>query len=40
MVLTDQVRRAAAAVSGVREAKVMLLDEPWNPAWMKQTEDQ
>jgi len=33
--LTSQVRQAAAAVPGVKEAKVTLLDEPWNPAWMK-----
>ena len=34
--ITDQVRQAAAAVPGVKEARVMLLDRPWNPAW-KQT---
>jgi metal-sulfur cluster biosynthetic enzyme len=34
--ITEQVRQAAAAVPGVKEAKVTLLDEPWNPAWMKQ----
>jgi len=33
--ITEQVRRAAAGVPGVKEAKVTLLDEPWNPAWMK-----
>lgn len=33
--LTDQVRQAAAAVPGVKEAKVTLLDERWNPSWMK-----
>jgi len=33
--LTSQVRQAAAAVPGVKEAKVTLLDEPWNPAWMQ-----
>lgn len=32
--ITNQVRQAAAAVPGVKEAKVTLLDEPWNPAWM------
>ena len=34
--ITEQVRQAAAAVEGVKEAKVTLLDEPWNPAWMQQ----
>lgn len=33
--ITEQVRRAAAGVEGVKEAKVTLLDEPWNPAWMQ-----
>lgn len=33
--ITEQVQQAAAAVPGVKEAKVTLLDEPWNPAWMK-----
>ncbi len=33
--ITDQVRQAAAAVPGVKEAKVTLLDEPWDPSWMK-----
>ena len=33
--ITEQVRQAAAAVPGVKEAKVTLRDEPWNPAWMK-----
>lgn len=33
--LTEQVQQAAAAVPGVKSAKVTLLDEPWNPAWMK-----
>lgn len=33
--LTSQVRQAAAAVPGVKEAKVTLLDEPWNPTWMQ-----
>nr|MBC7243786.1 metal-sulfur cluster assembly factor [Chloroflexota bacterium] len=33
--LTAQVEQATAAVPGVKEAKVTLLDEPWNPAWMK-----
>jgi serine O-acetyltransferase len=36
--ITEQVRQAAAAVPGVKEAKVTLLDEPWNPAWMQQAE--
>ncbi len=33
--ITEQVRRAAAGVEGVKEARVTLLDEPWNPAWMQ-----
>jgi len=33
--ITDQVRQAAAAVPGVKEAKVTLLDERWDPSWMK-----
>lgn len=32
--LVEQVRRAAI-VPGVREVKVTLLDEPWDPSWMK-----
>jgi len=35
-VITEQVRQAAAAVPGVKEAKVTLLDEPWDPSWMAQ----
>ncbi len=34
--LVEQVRQATAQVPGVQEAKVTLLDEPWNPAWMEQ----
>jgi len=33
--ITGQVRQAAAAVPGVKEATVTLLDEPWDPSWMK-----
>ena len=33
--ITEHVRRAAAAVPGVKEAKVTLLDEPWDPSWLK-----
>lgn len=33
--ISEQVRRAAASVEGVKEARVTLLDEPWNPAWMQ-----
>jgi serine O-acetyltransferase len=33
--LTEQVQQATAAVPGVKEAKVTLLDEPWDPSWMK-----
>jgi metal-sulfur cluster biosynthetic enzyme len=32
--ITDQVRQAAAAVPGVKEAKVTLLQERWDPSWM------
>jgi len=34
--ITEQVREAAAAVPGVKEAEVTLLDEPWDPSWMAQ----
>lgn len=34
--ITDQVRQAVAAVPGVKEAKVTLLGEHWDPSWMKQ----
>lgn len=34
-VITEQVREAAAGVEGVEEAKVTLLDEPWDPSWMQ-----
>ncbi|HIC92722.1 MAG TPA: metal-sulfur cluster assembly factor [Anaerolineae bacterium] len=33
--LTEQVRQAAAGVPGVKEAKVTLLDERWDPSWME-----
>lgn len=33
--LVEQVRQATAQVSGVEEAKVTLLDERWDPAWME-----
>jgi serine O-acetyltransferase len=33
--LTEQVRQAAASVKGVEEAQVTLLQERWNPAWMR-----
>ena len=33
--ITEQVRQAAAAVPGVKEAKVTLLQERWDPSWMK-----
>jgi len=33
--IAEQVRQTAATVEGVKEAKVTLLDEPWNPAWMQ-----
>ena len=34
-VITEQVREAAAGVEEVEEAKVTLLDEPWDPSWMQ-----
>ncbi|MGQ9627128.1 MAG: metal-sulfur cluster assembly factor [Anaerolineae bacterium] len=34
--ITDQVRQAVAAVPGVKEAKVTLLGERWDPSWIKQ----
>jgi metal-sulfur cluster biosynthetic enzyme len=33
--ITEQARRAVAAVPGVKEARVTVLDEQWNPAWMQ-----
>jgi len=33
--ITEQVRQAASAVPGVAEAKVTLLQEHWDPSWMK-----
>ncbi len=33
--ITEQVHQAAAAVPGVKEAKVTLLQERWDPSWMK-----
>jgi len=33
--LVEQVRQATAQVPGVQEAKVTLLDEQWDPAWME-----
>ncbi len=33
--ITEQVRRAVAAAPGVKEAKVTLLDERWDPSWMR-----
>ncbi|MBC7233526.1 MAG: metal-sulfur cluster assembly factor [Chloroflexi bacterium] len=33
--LTEQVEQTAATVPGVKEVKVTLLDEPWDPSWMK-----
>lgn len=32
--ITEQVRQAAAAVPGVKEARVTLLQERWDPAWL------
>ena len=33
--ITENARQAVEALPGVREAKVALLDEPWDPAWIK-----
>jgi serine O-acetyltransferase len=33
--ITEQVRQAAARVPGVREVKVSILDEPWDPSWIQ-----
>ena len=33
--IVDQVRQAVAAVPGVRVAKVALLNEAWDPSWVK-----
>jgi|YNPNPStandDraft_1061719.scaffolds.fasta_scaffold12196_4 metal-sulfur cluster biosynthetic enzyme len=33
--ITEDARQAIEALPGVREAKVTLLDEPWDPAWIK-----
>jgi serine O-acetyltransferase len=33
--IAEQVREAAAGVEGVEEAKMTLLDEPWDPSWMR-----
>jgi NADPH-dependent 2,4-dienoyl-CoA reductase/sulfur reductase-like enzyme len=34
-IITEQVREAAAGVEGVKEAKVTLLQERWDPSWMQ-----
>ncbi|MFO7743705.1 MAG: iron-sulfur cluster assembly protein [Anaerolineae bacterium] len=33
--ITERVREAAAGVEGVVEAKVTLLEEGWDPSWMR-----
>ncbi len=33
--ITEQVRQAAATVPGIVEASVTLLDQPWDPSWMR-----
>ena len=33
--IAEQVRQAAAQVPGVKEVKVSILDEPWDPARVK-----
>ena len=34
--IKQQVQQAAAAVPGVKEATVTLLDERWDPSWMSE----
>ncbi len=36
--LVEQVRMIAASVPGVKEAKVTLLDERWDPSWIERPE--
>ncbi|MCS7286737.1 MAG: metal-sulfur cluster assembly factor [Anaerolineae bacterium] len=36
--LVEQVRMAAASVPGVKEVKVTLLDERWDPSWIERSE--
>ena len=36
--ITEQVRQAVAAIRGVKEAKVSLLDEPWDPSWIRHSQ--
>lgn len=36
--LVEQVRMTAASVPGVKEAKVTLLDERWDPSWIEKPE--
>ena len=36
--ITEQVRQAATHVPGVKEAKVTLSDERWDPSWMKRSQ--
>ena len=38
--LVEQVRQATAQVPGVQEAKVTLLDERWDPAWVERPAEQ
>ena len=33
--ITENVRQAIEALPDVQEAKVTLLDEPWDPTWAK-----
>jgi len=33
--LTEQVRMTTAQVEGIKNAKVTLLDERWDPSWME-----
>lgn len=36
--LVEQVRMVTASIPGVKEAKVTLLDERWDPSWMEKPE--
>ncbi len=38
--LTEQVRLTASQVEGIKDAKVTLLDERWDPSWMERPPQQ
>jgi len=33
--ISGQVQQVVSAIQGVQEAEVTLLDEPWDPSWVK-----